>query len=104
MKNLLMTQVEKIKDSSAAVKQRVAMFVGLLAVGAVSTAPAYAATGTSMLDSATTGIIQGFADNLVPTVLGLIAIVIPVWLALWAISFAVKKGLTFLMRKAKSAL
>jgi len=62
------------------------------------------ATPTSMLDGEVTTIIQDFAADIVPTVLALIAILVPVGLTLWAIGFAIKKGLSFLQRKASKSL
>ena len=60
--------------------------------------------GTSLLTTDVTAIISGFAGDIVPTVLGLIAILVPVGLTLWAIGFGVKKGIAFLQKKASKAV
>ena len=59
---------------------------------------------TSLLDTGVETIINDFAADLKPTVLDLIAIIIPVGLALWAIGFGIKKGLAFLQRRANKTL
>jgi hypothetical protein len=48
--------------------------------------------------------ITDFSANIVPTVLGIIAIVVPVGLTCWAIGFGVKKGIAFLQKKASKAV
>lgn len=48
--------------------------------------------------------ITDFSAQIVPTVLGIIAIVVPVGLTCWAIGFGVKKGISFLQRKASKAV
>jgi hypothetical protein len=62
------------------------------------------ATGTSLLTPEVTTVITDFAGNIVPTVLALIAILVPVGLTLWAIGFGVKKGISFLQKKASKAV
>lgn len=61
-------------------------------------------TGTSLLTPETTGIISGFAADMVPTVLALIAIIVPVGLAMWGIGFGIRKGITYLQKRASNAL
>lgn len=60
--------------------------------------------GASMLPSGVTDIINQFASDIVPTVLAVVAIIVPVGLALWAMGFALKKGLSFLQKKASKAV
>jgi hypothetical protein len=60
--------------------------------------------GTSLLSSEITQIISGFAADVVPTVLGLVGILVPVGLTLWAIGFGVNKGLSFLKKNAKGSI
>jgi hypothetical protein len=48
--------------------------------------------------------ITDFSAGIVPTVLGIIAIVVPVGLTCWAIGFGVKKGIAFLQKKASKAV
>lgn len=62
------------------------------------------ATGSSLLNSNVTGIITGFAADMVPTVLSIVAIVIPVGLTLWAIGFGIKKGIGYIQRKASKSV
>ena len=59
---------------------------------------------TSLLEPAVVTIITDFSVRIVPTVLAVIAIVIPVGLTCWGIGFGVKKGINFLQRKANKAL
>jgi len=61
-------------------------------------------TGTSILTTEVTTIVEQFGADLVPTVVALIGILVPVGLTLWAIGFAVKKGLRFLQRQAKKSI
>ncbi|MNN90659.1 hypothetical protein D3C81_2086500 [compost metagenome] len=49
-------------------------------------------------------LISGFANNIIPTVLAILVVIVPVGLSAWAIGFATKKGLAFLQRKASKAL
>lgn len=60
--------------------------------------------GTSLLTSETTAIITGFAADIVPTTLGLISIIVPVGLSLWAIGFGVRKGIGYLQRRASKSI
>jgi len=60
--------------------------------------------GTSLLDGSVTSMISGFAGDVVPTVLGLIAIVVPVGLSLWAIGFGIKKGLDYIQSKTSNTI
>ncbi len=59
---------------------------------------------TSLLPADVTSTITGFAGNIVPTVLALIAILVPVGLTCWAIGFGIKKGIAFLQKKASKAI
>ncbi|TWH56437.1 hypothetical protein DesLBE_0640 [Desulfitobacterium sp. LBE] len=59
--------------------------------------------GTSLLTTEVTAIVSGFAGDIVPTSLALIAIVVPVGLTLWALGFGIKKGIGYLQRKASKA-
>lgn len=81
--------------------------IAVLAV-AIATVPslvfADATTPTSMLDAQVNTIIGDFAADIVPTVLAVVAVVVPAGLTIWAIGFGIKKGLGFLQRRAKSAL
>jgi hypothetical protein len=61
-------------------------------------------TGTSILTTEVTTIVEQFGADLVPTVVALIGILVPVGLTLWAIGFAVKKGLRFLQRQANKSI
>lgn len=58
----------------------------------------------TLLTTEVTTLISGFAADIVPTVLGLVAILVPVGLTLWAIGFGVKKGIAFLQKKASKAI
>ena len=60
--------------------------------------------GTSLLNAEVTKIITGFAGDIVPTVLGLVGILVPVGLTLWAVGFGVKKGLSFLKKNANKSI
>jgi hypothetical protein len=57
---------------------------------------------TSLLNADVTALITGFAGDIVPTVLALVAILIPVGLTLWAIGFGVRKGIAFIQKKGFS--
>lgn len=59
---------------------------------------------TSLLNAEVSTVISGFAAQLMPTVIDLIEIIVPVGLALWAVSFGVKKGLSWLQRRAQKAV
>lgn len=59
--------------------------------------------GANLLPAEVTTLLTAQAGNIVPTTLAVIAIVIPVGIACWAIGLAVKKGLNFLQRKASKA-
>lgn len=73
-----------------------------MAMGAISFADE--ATPASMLDSSTLQIVKDFGADIVPTVVALIAVIVPVGLTLWGIGFAVKKGINFLQKRAKQAV
>lgn len=60
--------------------------------------------GTSLLTTEVTTVISGFASDLLPTVLALIAIIVPVGLSLWALGFGIKKGISYLQRRASKAI
>lgn len=60
--------------------------------------------GTSLLTSEITTMVSNFASSIIPTVMGILTIVVPVGLAAWAIGFGVKKGLGYLQRKASKAI
>lgn len=60
--------------------------------------------GTSLLNAEIIEVISGFAADVVPTVLGLVGILVPVGLTLWAVGFGVKKGLAFLKKNANSSI
>lgn len=96
MKNFLNNVKEK------ASKMKVAIMAS--AMTALSTVTAFAEGGTSLIPAEANTIIEGFAADLVPTVLGLLAILVPVGLTLWSIGFAVKKGLSFLKKNASKAV
>lgn len=60
--------------------------------------------GASLLPAEVTTLITNFAGDIVPTVLAIIAIVVPIGLSCWAIGFGVKKALGFLQKKASKAV
>jgi hypothetical protein len=60
--------------------------------------------GTSMLPNEVTVLLNGFAADIVPTVLALVSILIPVALTLFGISFGVKKGIQFIQNRANRTL
>ena len=72
--------------------------------GAMASTVSAHAVGTSLLTTDVSTIISGFAADIVPTVLAMIAILVPVGLTLWAIGFGVKKGIAFLQKKASKAI
>lgn len=82
---------------------------GLLAVAVVMAVTAIsvsadATTPASLLDSSATGVVQDFAADIIPTVVGLLLIVVPAGLALWGIGFGVKKGIGFIRKQASKAV
>lgn len=60
--------------------------------------------GTSMLPAQVETLLNGFAADIVPTVLALVSILIPVALTLFGISFGVKKGIQFIQNRANRTL
>lgn len=99
---------EKIKSGFVLMKEHVFKIgatctaVGVFVLGGIPS-HADAVTPTSLMDASVLGIVQDFAADLVPTILSVVTVVIPVGLTLFGIGFALKKGLGWLMRKAKSA-
>jgi len=86
-------------------RKMTALVIGTICtLGATTVALADATTPTSMLSADTKAVVQDFAADIVPTVMDLIALLVPVGLTLWGIGFAIKKGITFLQRRAKSSL
>lgn len=85
-------------------KLKMALITSALMALSVVSAFADVTTPTSMLDADVTALIQDFAADIVPTVVALLAILIPTGLILWGIGFAVKKGLAFIQKKAKQAV
>lgn len=71
----------------------------MLGIGVVA-----GAEGESLLDPQVSNIISNFADSLKPTVLEMIAIIVPAGLGIWAVGFGIKKGLAVLKGQAKRAL
>ena len=63
-----------------------------------------ATAGSSLLPADVLAVITGFAGNIVPTVLAVVAIVVPVGLSCWALGFGIKKGIAFLQKKASKAI
>lgn len=59
---------------------------------------------TSLLTPEVTSMVEGFAGNIVPTIVALLLIIVPVGLTIWSMGFGVKKGISFLQKKAKTAL
>jgi len=59
---------------------------------------------TSLLTAEVTEMITGFAGQIVPTAMGILAIVVPVGLTCWGIGFALKKGLAYLKRNANKTI
>ncbi len=76
------------------------------AIMAMTTVTAFAGATEpkSMLSDDVKGIVQDFSADIVPTVIDLLALLIPVGLTLWAIGFAAKKGINFIQKKAKKAV
>lgn len=62
------------------------------------------ATPTSMIDTATLQIVEDFAADTKPTVLAILAVIVPAGLTLFAIGLGVKKGINYLQRKASRAI
>lgn len=60
--------------------------------------------GQSLITSEVATVISGFASSLMPTVLELVAIVIPVGLSLWALGFGLRKGIGYLQRRAQLSI
>ncbi len=60
--------------------------------------------GTSLLNASVTSLITDFAADMVPTVLAIVAIVVPVGLTLWAIGFGIKKGVGYIQKRASKAV
>mgnify|MGYP001080586489 CR=1 FL=1 len=60
--------------------------------------------GTSLLNASVTTLISDFAADMVPTVLAIVAIVVPVGLTLWAIGFGIKKGVGYIQKRASKAV
>ncbi|WDV44500.1 hypothetical protein PV797_06815 [Clostridiaceae bacterium M8S5] len=57
----------------------------------------------SLVDSGLMNIIKGFGADVVKTVTDIVTVIVPTGLVLWAIGFAVSKGVGFLQRKASKA-
>lgn len=60
--------------------------------------------GTSLLTTEVATVVSGFAADIMPTVLELIGIIVPVGLGLWALGFGIKKGISYLQRRASKAI
>lgn len=60
--------------------------------------------GSSLLNASVTSLITDFAADMVPTVLAIVAIVVPVGLTLWAIGFGIKKGVGYIQKRASKAV
>lgn len=58
----------------------------------------------SLISGEVMDLINGFAGDIVPTVISLVGILVPVGLTLWAIGFGVKKGLAFLKKNANKSV
>lgn len=69
-------------------------------INLVSLLQAGATSGTSLLPAEVKTMITGFASSLIPTVMELLGIIVPVGLTLWAIGFGVKKGMSYLQKRA----
>lgn len=48
--------------------------------------------------------ITTFAAQIVPTVTGLLVIIVPVGLTCWAIGFGLKKGIAYIQRNARKSV
>ena len=59
---------------------------------------------TSLITGEVSTLISGFAAQIVPTVMSIVAIVVPVGLSCWAIGFGVKKAISALQKKASKAV
>ncbi len=61
-------------------------------------------TGSSLITSDITDMVTSFANSLLPTVMAVLTIVVPVGLTLWAVGFAIKKGINYLQSKASKTV
>lgn len=61
-------------------------------------------TPTSLLPAEVSTMITDFSGQIVPTVLALLAIIVPVGLTCWAISLGIKKAIGYLQTRASKAL
>lgn len=77
---------------------------GSLVLMSATSAFADATTPTSMLTDDVKGVVKDFTADIVPTVMDLIALVVPTGLVLWGIGFAVKKGINFIQKKANRSI
>ena len=98
--------LKKVANQVKRSKKAIFSVFAMVAVMAVTTVTAFAdvTTPTSLLNDTAMGFVNDFAADIVPTVLALIAIIIPVGLSLWAISLGVKKGLGALKKAARRSV
>lgn len=95
--------IVKFKNFVTKSKTVIATAVSVLVVSA-STVVTHAAVGVSMLDGEVTTILDQFVLDGKATILALIGVLIPAGLAIWGISFGVKKGISFLQKKLSKAV
>lgn len=94
---------QKVKDFIKEKKSTVICTTGAL-VASVPTFAFAEDTGKSLLDTTVINTIKGFSADIIPTVIAIVAIVVPVGLSCWAIGFGIKKGISFLQKKASKAI
>lgn len=60
--------------------------------------------GTNLIPAEAMTTVTNLSANIVPTVLALVAIIVPVGMTCWAIGLGLKKGIAVLQKKASKAL
>lgn len=99
---------EKMSELITLAKVHKKLTIGATSTAVMITFPTVAMAdgtgGTSLITPEITAIITNFANQIVPTILSILVIVVPVGLSCWAIGFATKKALGFLQKKASKAL
>lgn len=95
---------QKVKDFIKEKKTAVICTTGAVVASVPSFAFAEGETGKSLLDTTVINTIKGFAADIIPTIIAIVAIVVPIGLSCWAIGFGIKKGISFLQKKASKAI
>lgn len=85
-------------------KKKLLISLSAFSTMALSLAVTVGATATSLLPDEVTTMVTDFSADIVPTALGLLTILVPIGLTLWAIGFGVKKAIAFVQRKANKAV